>query len=166
MRLPTARILTKKSGWPPLTHQKRTNISAFRGPDTTDLDFNPVTDRFEAVVANRSGGALKNETNQLHEGTVNLWSMSKEDVYAGRAENWRFEGTLLRARTGRLDTLRYQPDGYHPGGGIIDKENGVQHIFVYAGTQATPTGIYRITRTLDTERLSKIMRPKIPASNE
>ena len=145
------------NGWPPLTHQKRTNISSFRGPDTTDLDFNPVTDRFEAVVANRSGGAVENEKNQEHESTVNLWSMSKEDVYAGRADKWRFEGTLLRVRSGRMRTFPYQPDGYHPGGGIMDKENGVQHIFVYCGPFSTPTGIYRITRTLDTEKFRKAL---------
>ena len=39
----------------------------------------------------------------------------------------------------------------------MDKENGVQHIFVYAGTQATPTGIYMLTRTIDTDKLRKAM---------
>jgi len=149
-----------KKGWLPLTHQKLTNISSYRGPDTTDLDFNPVTKRFEAVVANRSGGALENEKNEQHEATVNLWSMSEEDVYAGRADKWRFEGTLLRLRSGRLRTRPYQPDAFHPGGGVMDKENGVQHIFIYCGPFSTPTGIYRITRTLDTGRLDKAMRRK------
>ena len=147
-----------KKGWLPLRHQKLTNISSYRGPDTTDLDFNPVTKRFEAVVANRSGGALENEKNEQHEATVNLWSMSKEDVYAGRADKWRFEGTLLRLRSGRLRTRPYQPDAFHPGGGVMDKENGVQHIFIYCGPFSTPTGIYRITRTLDTDKLNKAMR--------
>lgn len=146
------------SGWLPVTHQRRTNISSYRGPDTTDVDFNPVTKRFEAVVSNRSGGALGNETNELHESTVNLWSMSKEDVAAGRADGWQFEGTLLRLRSGRLHTRPFDPDAFHPGGGVMDEENGVQHVFVYCGPFSTPTGIYRITRTLDTARLRKAMQ--------
>jgi hypothetical protein len=159
-------LVFNKNGWPPLTHQKRTNISSYRGPDTTDLDFNPVTKRFEAVVSNRSGGALQNETNELHESTVNLWSASEKDVYAGRADKWRFEGTLLRLRSGRLHTRPFDPDAFHPGGGIMDEENGVQHIFIYCGPFSTPTGIYRITRTLDTHKLNAHMRQQNHSSDE
>ena len=34
-----------------------------------------------------------------------------------------------------------------------------QHIFIHCGRYATPTGIYRISRTLDTHRLREAMRP-------
>ena len=81
---------------------KLTNISSYRWPDTTDVDFNPVTRRFEAVVTNRNGGALEDEKDEKREQTVNLWSLSKKDMYAGRADQWRFEGTLLRLTSGML----------------------------------------------------------------
>jgi len=158
-------MMVSKTGWFPMTHQKLTNISSFRWPDTTDVDFNPVTKRFEAVVSNRSGGACANEKNQEHEQTVNLWSISKEDLYAGLATKWRFEGTLLRLRTGRLNTRPTDIDSAHPGGAVIDAESGVQHVFVYCGPFSTPTGVYRITRTLDTEKLNKTMRQQGPTND-
>jgi hypothetical protein len=48
-------------------------------------------------------------------------------------------------------------DAAHPGGAVIDLENGVQHIFVYCGRYATPSGIYRISRTLHTDKLRDAM---------
>jgi hypothetical protein len=146
-------MMVSNTGWFPMTHQKLTNISCYRWPDTNDVDFNPVTRRFEAVVTNRNGGVLENERNEKNEQTVNLWSISKEDMYAGRADKWRFEGTLLRLKSGMLDIGPDDIDAAHPGGAVIDEENGVQHIFIYCGKYSTPTGIYRITRTLDTDKL-------------
>jgi len=151
-------MMVSNTGWFPMTHQKLTNISSYRWPDTNDVDFNPVTSRFEAVVTNRNGGALENEKNEQKEQTVNLWSISKEDMYGGRADKWRFEGTLLRFKSGMLDIGPEDIDAAHPGGAVIDEENGVQHIFIYCGKYATPTGIYRITRTLDTDKLRKTMK--------
>ena len=57
-------MMVSDMGWFPMTHQGLTNISSYRWPDTTDVDFNPVTNRFEAVVTNRSGGAEENEKNE------------------------------------------------------------------------------------------------------
>ncbi len=138
-----------------MTHQDLSNISSYRWPDTTDVDFNPVTNRYEAVVTNRSGGALDDEQNEEHEQTVNLWSLSKRDMYAGRADKWRLEATLLRLESGMLELEPENIDAAHPGGGVIDEERGVQHIFIYCGRYATPSGIYRITRVLDTKKLRK-----------
>ena len=45
-------MMVSETGWFPMTHQKLTKISSYRWPDTTDVDFNPVTKRFEAVVTN------------------------------------------------------------------------------------------------------------------
>lgn len=150
-------MMVSDTGWFPMKHQELTNISSYRWPDTTDVDFNPVTKRFEAVVTNRSGGAGKDEKNEQNEQTVNLWSISKDDMYAGRADQWRFEGTLLRLKSGMLNISADDVDAAHPGGAVIDEDEGVQHIFIYCGRYSTPAGIYRITRTLDTDKLREAM---------
>ncbi len=148
-------MMVSDTGWFPMTHRDLSNISSYRWPDTTDVDFNPVTKRYEAVVTNRSGGALNDEQNEEHEQTVNLWSLSKRDMYAGRADKWRLEATLLRLESGMLELDPENIDAAHPGGGVIDEARGVQHIFIYCGKYATPSGIYRITRDLDTKKLRK-----------
>ena len=48
-------------------------------------------------------------------------------------------------------------DGLHPGGAVIDAERGVQHIFVYMGYPAGPTGVFRVTRTLETDKLKAFL---------
>lgn len=149
-------MMVSDTGWFPMQHQSVTNISSHRWPDTTDVDFNPVTQRFEAVVTNRSGGVFDEERNENHEQTVNLWSISKENLYAGKADQWRFEATLLSLSSGMLNMGPGDIDAAHPGGAIIDEEDGVQHIFIYCGRYSTPTGIYRITRTLDTDKLRQV----------
>lgn len=146
-------MMVSDSGWFPMQHQAITNISSYRWPDTTDLIFNPVVGRYEAVVTNRSGGVGENETNQHNEQTVNLWSLSPEELYAGRADRWRFEATLLRLESGMRDIAPDDIDAAHPGGSAVDLERGVQHIFIYSGRFEPPVGIYRITRTLNTPDL-------------
>lgn len=151
-------MMVSDSGWFPMKHQALTNICSFRWPDTTDVAFNPVAQRFEAVVTNRSGGGPGQERNEKEQQTVNLWSISPEEFYAGKADHWRFEGTLLRLRSGMLNITPDDVDAAHPGGAVMDRENGVQHIFIYCGTYRTPTGVYRITRTLHTDKLSAAIR--------
>jgi len=148
-------MMVSETGWFPFKYQRITNISSNRWPDTSDLDYNPFTKRYEAVVTNRNGGVEENEKNEKNEQTVNLWSISEEDLYAGRADQWRFEATLLRLKSGMLEIGPDDIDAAHPGGAVIDEDNEVQHIFIYCGKYATPTGIYRITRTLDTRKLRK-----------
>jgi hypothetical protein len=146
-------MMVSSTGWFPMDHMAITNISSHRWPDTTDVDYNPVTDRYEAVVTNRSGGGPNSEMNEFNEKTLNLWSISRDDLYAGKARNWRFEATLLRWPHGSSD---FRPDGIdsaHPGGAVIDAKRGVQHIFIHSGMYATPTSVYRISRTLETSRL-------------
>ena len=54
-------------------------------------------------------------------------------------------------------------DAAHPGGAVMDAMAGVQHIFTYAGTfNPAGAGDYRITRTLDTARLSSKRVRKAP----
>lgn len=146
-------MLVAESGWPPFDHRTLTNISSFGWPDTTDVDFNPVTNRYEALVTNRNGGGPDSPRNEEEEQTVNLWSIAPEDLLAGRGDAWRFEATLVRFREGMREKEPQQVDAAHPGAAVMDVENGVQHIFIYCGTFGLPTGIYRITRTLDTNRL-------------
>jgi hypothetical protein len=150
-------MMVTDSGWFPMQHEGLTNISSYRWPDTTDVEYNPATERFEAVVTNRSGGGPGRERNEKNEQTVNLWSISTTELYAGKADRWRFEGTLLRLASGMLDIEPDDIDAAHPGGAVIDLENGVQHIFVYCGRYATPSGIYRISRTLHTDKLRNAM---------
>lgn len=145
-------MMVSPTGWFPLQHQGISNISSFGWPDTTDVDFNARTGRYEAIVSNRNGGMGDHEDNGQNEQTVNLWSISKDDLHAGRCEAWRFECTLLRLRSGWLDKVS-GIDGTHPGGAVIDEARQRQFVFVYCGRAATPTGIYVIARTTDTAKL-------------
>jgi hypothetical protein len=151
-------------GWGPFEHAGVTNISSNRWPDTTALDFNPATKRFETVVTNRNGGALDEETDQSQQ-TVNLWSIAEEDLLAGRGETWRYDGTLICFEHGMGDNAAGNDvdpiagvDAAHPGGAVTDVQRGVQHVFIYSGRFNGPAGIYRITRTLDTDKLRNAMQ--------
>jgi hypothetical protein len=150
--------LYSRTGWMPFT-ASFTNITASQvgknkhfGPwsqDTVEVSFNPVSKRVEAVATNRTGGGPGREhpTNQQ---TINLWSIAPEELAEGRSV-WHFEGTLLRRRGKMFGPV----DGMHPGGGVIDAKNGVAHTFVYCGFPGGPSGIYRVTRTLNTRALSR-----------
>ena len=43
------------------------------------------------------------------------------------------------------------------GGAIVDEERGVQHVFFHSGHPGGPAGVFRLTRTLDTPKLSKFL---------
>lgn len=160
--------LWSKDGWLPL-QAKLTNIRASdvshlppyrssHGPfsqDTVDVAFNPVTRRLEAVATNRNGGGAGREHVHTHM-TLNLWSIDPAKLLAGDAE-WRFEGTLL-SRRGIMGTR--DVDGMHPGAAVIDAQRGVQHLFIYLGFKQGPAGIFRLTRTLDTPKLSRFLRDR------
>lgn len=129
--------------------------SGFDCHDTADVIFNPVSGRLECLQSHRRGGGQgetgkileKNEADRRN--TLNLWSIDPTDLLEGSAE-WRFDGTLLdRAGYSR----RAERDGLHPGGSVVDLKRGQQHIFVYAGWRRTPTSIYRLSRSLDTDRI-------------
>ena len=40
---------------------------------------------------------------------------------------------------------------------MIDEGRGVQHIFVYMGYPAGPSGVFRVTRSLETEKLKAFL---------
>ena len=121
--------------------------------DTVDLCYNPVSKRIECIATDRNGDAGKGAKNTRDGQTLNLWSIDPEALKNGSNE-WRFEGTLLH-RNGYMS--RSEIDGMHPGAAIVDEKNGVQHIFVYIGSPLGPSGIFRITRSLDTQRLSAFL---------
>lgn len=128
--------------------------------DTADLCYNPVTGRIEALHSHRKGGGLGFDGNNqpVVQTTLNLWSIDPNELLAG-SNQWRFEGTLLKRQVdGILDN-----DGLHPGGAVIDTVRGIQHIFVYAGLNSNEkTGIFQITRTLETPKLAKFLKASLP----
>ena len=113
---------------------KRTNMRNLKGIDTVDLDFNPVTERFEVVRSRREKMRLE------------LWSIDPADWDSAE---WRLEGTLY-SRDGDFYS---SGDGFHPAGAVIDQKRGLQHIFIYTGHPNGPAGSFRLTRTLDTPKL-------------
>jgi hypothetical protein len=49
-----------------------------------------------------------------------------------------------------------------PGGSVIAEDLGVQFIYVYMGHFQGPTGIFQVTRTLDTDRLRRYLLEATP----
>ena len=158
-----------ESGWFPV-QAKITNMlttdrqmgrgvmSSGYGLDTVDLSYNPVSKRLEVVATNRSGGGEGRYWKAKF--SLNLWSIDPGALVAGSAE-WRFEGSFFERRTamgmhGPRSYGRYM-DGCHPAGAVIDEELGVQHVFIYMGCMQGPSGIFRLTRTLDTEKLRRFL---------
>ncbi len=102
--------------------------------DTVDLSFNPVTKRYEVAYSER---------NRMQ---VSLWSMNPEKWDSGE---WRRECQLIDTK----GTFYRNADGFHTGGAVIDPKRNVQHIFLYRGMPEGPSGIFRITRSLNTPEL-------------
>ncbi len=137
----------------------RTNIvgnpaAGYASNDTAEVIFNPVSQRIEVLQAHRYGGGLgntmqtfpKNEAEEVS--SLNLWTIEPSDLLQGSG-TWRFDGTILE-RVGF--SRKANKDGLHPGSSVVDVARGVQHIFIYAGWRRSPSNLYRITRTLDTDR--------------
>jgi hypothetical protein len=139
-----------------------------RNCDSADARYNPVTRRVEAVVTKRAEGFPFRDYGCM---TLNLWSISPEDLLAG-SPYWRYECTLLRSAgswrgydktTAGAKGVNIR-DGMHPYGTVIDTKRGVQHIFIYAGNRVHggpdrgKTGIFHIMRTLDTGALRTAAR--------
>ena len=116
-----------------------TNLQDPRYVDTVDFSFNPVTKRFEVVRSERWRMELW------------LWSMDPREWKTGQ---WRRECRLLARGGGFYGTA----DGFHPAAAVIDEKRGVQHIFIYSGHPNGPAGVFRMTRALDTDRLTKCLR--------
>ena len=144
--------LWSETGWPPLK-AKFTNIRS-ASQDTCDIDYNPVTKRLEVIHPNRRGAG----PGQLNNGKMSLllWSIEPEALFAGSSD-WRFDCTFFSRQGGLLWREPNPVDGLHPAGNVIDEKAGVQHIFMYMGFPTGPAGVFRLTRTLDTEKLKAFL---------
>ena len=141
-RTHTSYIQIRVSGGKPID-VRRASIRHTRNLDTVDIDYNPVTCRFEVVRSMRE--------NLL----VDLWSIDPEDW---ESAEWRFEGVLFAKKRSEGGKEFYKTsDGFHPAGGVIDAGKGVQHIFIYTGHPNGPAGTFRITRTLETPKLAEFL---------
>jgi hypothetical protein len=122
---------------------RRANMRHTGALDTPDLNFNPVTGRFEMVRSFREGML------------VDLWSIAPEDW---ESAEWQFEGVLFAKKQYAEEEGFYtKRDGFHPAGAVIDAAKGVQHIFIYTGHPNGPAGTFRLTRTLDTPKLKDFL---------
>jgi len=138
-----------------------------RRMDTPDACFNPVSRRIEAIIPKRNEGFPYPDNGHQ---TLSLWSMDPEGFFSGAAR-WRFDGVLLRSKgtQGRSRDPDFPPrEGLHPAGTVIDEKRNLQHIFFFAGdrTHRGPdsgqTGLFRLSRTLDTDQLRGQLRELDP----
>ncbi len=106
--------------------------------DTSAICFNPVTRRFEVVQSKRE------------DMSIHLFSIASEDW---KLSKWRHEGCLFKRAAGFYSTA----DGFHTGGAVLDEKRGVQHVFFYSGHPGGPAGVFRMTRTLETPNLAKLL---------
>jgi hypothetical protein len=130
--------------------------------DTADVALNPLTNRIEVLQSARYGGGPGYDGNstEVDMFTLNLWSIDPDELLSG-SNLWRFEGTIL-LRNEHMSP-GFNIDGLHPGAAVMDVENGVQHIFVYAGGHACErTGVFQIDRTLNTGQLSAFLKSEVP----
>jgi len=127
----------------PVDVRRMANLRHTRGLDTVDIDYNPVTGRFEVVRSFRE---------RL---LVDLWSI---DPSEWESAEWRYEGVLFSRRLAAEGEDFYKTaDGFHPAGAVMDAEKGAQHIFIYTGHPNGSAGSFRITRTLETDRLAEFL---------
>ena len=99
--------------------------------DVPDLIYNPVSDRIELLESNPAA--------------LLLWSIDRADLLGG-SRDWQLESIPLK---------RVGIASMHPAGSVVDTENQLQHIFIYIGGEFPDRNcIYRLSRTLDTDKLS------------
>jgi hypothetical protein len=107
------------------------------------IDYNPVTKRFEVMHAAPY--------------TLDLWSISTDDLLSNKVDrlkvaNWTLEATLLN----RQGSVREQ--GLYPVSSIIDVTKNTQTVYFQAGEEyPARSGIFVLTRTLETPKLSQFM---------
>ncbi len=105
--------------------------------------YNPVTKKIEMIHSSPYYLEIYSiEPNDLLSNKVNTYDVAL----------WKKEAIILN----REVTVRGQ--GLFPVSSIIDEANGIQKIYIYAG-DAYPAraGLFEVTRTLDTDALSKFV---------
>lgn len=133
-----------------LVDERKSRAFGFWSQDTVDIILNPMTKRIEVVATNRTGRGGPH-VDDISRQSLNLWSIDPADLLAGSSE-WRFEGTLIERPT--LEAPKFF-DGMHPASSVVDEVKGVQHLVIYCGYYAGPSGVFRITRSLNTPLLQK-----------
>ena len=141
--------------------QKRTNLKLptefkeklkghFR--DTSDIIFNPVTNKFEVILSNRASG-YDLEFELKEQMTLSLWSISPENLLTSNPHaEFKFEGNLLARRHRKGVGAPRGYDGFHSGGTILTGDK--QKIFIYSGYNKTGprispgAGIFQLVRPL------------------
>jgi hypothetical protein len=89
--------------------------------------------------------------------TLDLWSISTDDLLSNKVDrlkvaNWTLEATLLN----RQGSVREQ--GLYPVSSIIDVTKNTQTVYFQAGEEyPARSGIFVLTRTLETPKLSQFM---------
>lgn len=107
------------------------------------IDYNPVTKRFEVMVASPD--------------KLDLYSISTDDLLNNKVNRikvaeWTFEATLLQ----REVSIRGQ--GMYPVSSIIDEVNKTQTVYFHSGQEyPARSGIFELTRTLDTPKISQFV---------
>ena len=124
--------------WAPGQNPKLILSNLKPGLGTVDLAFNEMTQRLEVCRSNRD--AMK----------VILWSMDPADWEKGQ---WRRDCQLFACG----GEFYKSSDGFHPAAAVIDRKRGVQHIFIYVGHPHGPAGVFRLSRTLDTQKLAAFL---------
>ncbi|MBG89482.1 MAG: hypothetical protein CMO80_21660 [Verrucomicrobiales bacterium] len=121
-----------------ITDVANTPMKTMVSVDTSAICFNPMSRRYEVVQSKRE------------DMSIHLWSIAPEEWASAK---WRHEGRLLKRSAGMYEFA----DGFHTGGAVMDEGRGVQHVFFYAGHPGGPAGVFRMTRTLDTPKLSAFL---------
>jgi hypothetical protein len=129
--------------------ENKARAFGFWSQDTVDLIHNPATNRLEAIVTNRTGRSGAH-TDDVRRQSLGLWSIDPVELFAG-TDRWKYEGTLYERHM--LDAPFFV-DGMHPAGSVVDLNRQVEHVFLYIGYYAGPSGIYRLTRSLNTPKLA------------
>lgn len=135
-----------RTGWFPF-HFDLSNVGPVALVDTPDINYNPVTGRFEVAAPHRRGegpgpvGRMK----------VNLYSMDPDDLAQGSTD-WRYDGTLLCYRD-----IFGVSDGFNVVGSVIDTRRGMKHFHVWGGDCTGKAGIFQYSVSLDTPAVTRYL---------
>ncbi|MBT5876190.1 MAG: exo-alpha-sialidase [Candidatus Latescibacteria bacterium] len=134
------------SKWFPF-HFDLSNVGPVALVDTPDINYNPVTGRFEVAAPHRRGEG-PGPTEKMK---VNLYSIDPADLAQGSTE-WRYDGTLLCYR----DQFGIS-DGFNIVGSLIDVDRGMKHFHVWGGDCTGKAGIFQYSVSLDTPAVSQYL---------
>jgi len=134
-----------ETGWFPFNFAVTSNVGPTPVMDTPDCIYNPVTKRLEATVTIRT--SVEGDPMRL-----DLYSIDPNELAAG-SNTWNFEGVLLKYRSKWGIS-----DGMNPVAGIVDEKVGMHRIYVWGGDCRKKSGIFELSRSLNTPMLSKYLK--------